>query len=111
MAHSQPEFETKDILGKTQHYNGSVGITSVLVPAIAADKITNILIRSPSTNSVTSTLFIAFDGQSTYLSLKRGEFAAWSPRNTASNSPILQVRVLGSAAATNYEIIIDFEPS
>lgn len=110
MAHQVPEFETKDVLGKTQHYNGSVGLTSALIPAVAADKISNVLVRNPASNLVTSILYIAFDGQTTYLSLKRGEFVVWSPRNNQSNSPILQVRVLGSAATVNYEMVIDYEP-
>ena len=110
MAHQQPEFETKDVLGTTQHYSGSVGLTSALVPAVADKKISNVLVRSPATNSATSVLYVAFDGQTTYLSLKRGEFAAWSPRNNQSNSPITQIRILGAAVGTNYEIIVDYEP-
>lgn len=110
MSHQQPEFETKDILGTTQHFNGSVGLVSALVPSVAGAKISNILIRNPATNSSSAVLYIAFDGGVTYLSLKRGEFAAWSPRNNTSNSPINQVRILGSAAGTVYEIIVDTEP-
>lgn len=110
MGHQAPDFETKDVLGNTQHFNGSVGVVSALVPAAPGGKISNILIRNPATNSVNAVLYIAFDGQTTYLSLRRGEFAAWSPRNNASNSPITQVRVLGSAAGVAYEIIMDTEP-
>lgn len=110
MAHQSPEFEQKDVLGTTQHYNGSVGLVSSLVPAVAGKKISNVLVRSPATNSVSSVLYVAFDGQSVFLSLKRGEFAAWSPKNDQSNNPISQIRVLGSSASVAYEIIVDYEP-
>lgn len=110
MAHQAPDFETKDVYGKTQHFNGSVGLSDLLVPAVATNKISNVLVRNPATNGINDVLYVAFDGGTTYLSLKRGEFAAWSPRNNQSNMPITQIRILGSSAVTNYEIIMDFEP-
>jgi len=110
MSHQAPDFETKDVYGKTQHFSGSVGVSSVLVPAVAGNKISNILIKNPATNNVTTILSVAFDGGTTYLTLKRGEFAAWSPKNNTSNTPIVQVRILGSTAVTFYEIVMDFEP-
>lgn len=110
MGHQSPDFETKDVLGTTQHFNGSVGLVSALVPAIAGNKISNVLIRNPASNGVNDIIYVAFDGGTTYLSLRRGEFAAWSPRNNASNSPITQIRILGSVAALSYEIIMDTEP-
>lgn len=110
MAHQAPDFETKDVYGKTQHYNGVIGLVSALVPSVAGNKISNVLVRNPATNGVNDVIYVAFDGGTTYLSLRRGEFAAWSPRNNASNMPVTQVRILGSSASVNYEIIMDTEP-
>lgn len=110
MPHQAPDFETKDVYGVTRHFNGVVGTSSILVPTAPTGKISNILIRNPATNGINDTLFVAFDGGTSYLSLRRGEFAAWSPRNNQSNSPITQVRILGSVANMNYEIVMDFEP-
>jgi len=110
MAHQAPDFETKDVYGTTQHFNGSIGLVSSLVPAVAAKKISNVLIRNPPGNGVNDILYIAFDGGTTYLSLKRGEFAAWSPRNNTSATPIAQIRILGSVASMLYEIVMDTEP-
>jgi hypothetical protein len=110
MAHESPDFETKDVLGATQHFNGSVGLTSTLVPAVSTKKISTVLVRNPATNGVNDVLFVAFDGGTVYLSLKRGEFAAWSPKNNSSNMPVMQIRILGSSANVAYETIMDFEP-
>lgn len=110
MAHQLPEFETKDVLGKTQHFNGVVGSPNSLVPSIAGDKISSVLVRNPATNGINDVLYVAFDGGTTYLSLKRGEFAAWSPKNNGSGMPIKQVRVSGSSPSVEYEIVVDFEP-
>jgi hypothetical protein len=110
MAHQAPDFETKDVYGKTQHFSGSVGTSSLLVPAVAGNKISSILIKNPASNGVNDILSVAFDGGTTYITLKRGEFAAWSPKNNASNTPITQVRIIGSSASVNYESVMDFEP-
>lgn len=110
MAHQSPDFETKDVLGKTQHLNGSVGLASILLPTVAGNKISNVLVRNPNTNAVSEVLYVAFDGQTTYLSLSRGEFAAWVPKNNASNSPVTQIRILGSTATVDYEVVMDTEP-
>lgn len=110
MSHQAPDFETKDVYGKTQHFAGSVGLSSALIPSVAGNKISNILIKNPSTNGVNDILSVAFDGGVVYLTLKRGEFAAWSPKNNTSNTPISQIRIIGSSAAVNYEIVMDFEP-
>lgn len=110
MAHSAPDFEQRDTLGKTEHYNGTVGLSSALVPGSAGDKISNVLVRNPNTNGTTEILYVSFDAGTTYLSLSRGEFAGWSPKNNSSNSPIKQIRVLGSTASVDYEIVMDFEP-
>lgn len=110
MADVAPQFEIEDVQGNTVHYSGTVGITSALIPAVAAQKIGNALVRCPISNSKTQTLQVAFDGGTTYLTLNPGEFVGWSPRKNASGTPITQVRILGGAANTAYEIVLDYEP-
>lgn len=109
MAHTPPEMDTRDTLGKTIHYSGSVGLTSALVPPTSGDKLASVIVRNPSTNGINTTLKVAFDGGTTYITLSRGEFVGWYPKSNASGTPITQIRVLGSVAVTNYEIIMDFE--
>ena len=109
MAHIAPEVDTKDTLGTTQHFNGSVGLTSALVPSTPQGKLGSVLVRNPNSNSITEVLYVSFDGGTSYLSLARGEFAGWYPKSNSSGMPIQQIRVLGSTASVNYEIVADFE--
>ncbi len=109
MSHTAPEMDTRDTLGKTIHYAGSVGLTSALVPPTIGDKLGSVIVRNPNTNNINTTLKVAFDGGTTYITLSRGEFVAWYPKNNASNTPITQIRILGSVDVTYYEIIMDFE--
>lgn len=110
MAHQQPDFETKDVLGKTRHFNSSVGVTSDLVPAIEAGKISKVYIKNSNDNSFNKKLKVAFDGGTDYITLQKGEYFLWNPKNNNSNTPITQIRVEGSESNVVYEIIMDFEP-
>lgn len=110
MADQAPSFETQDVLGTTQHYNGTVGTTPILLPTTAGAKISTFLIRNPMGNGAATTIFVAADGQLTYISVTRGEAFQWSPKKTAAGSPITQIRIYASANASTYEAIMDFEP-
>ena len=110
MAHQSPEFEQQDVLGKTRHFNGSVGTSSVLVPVAPLGKITRAYIKNDISNSFFQTLKVALDGNTDYVTLQQGEYIEWGPKNNASGTPIQQIRIEGSSANTNYEIIMDFEP-
>jgi hypothetical protein len=109
MAHTAPEMDVRDTLGKTIHFSGSVGLTSLLVPPSIGDKLGSVIVRNPQTNGINTTLKVAFDGGTTYITLGRGEFVGWYPKNNSSGTPITQIRILGSVAVTYYEIIADFE--
>jgi hypothetical protein len=110
MAHQAPDFETKDVLGTTQHFNGGVGLVSALVPSIAGKKLSRVVIRNSNSNSFNKLLKIALDGNNTYWTLQKGETMEWFPKSNASNSPITQIRIEGSEEIVSYEIIMDFEP-
>lgn len=110
MAHNAPDFETKDVLGKTLPFSGNVGTSNLTLPASSQGKISEVLIRNPGTNLVTTKLYLSFDGGATFFSLSRGEFIGWSPKNNASNTPIDQIVIKGSIAVTAYEILINVEP-
>lgn len=110
MAHASPEFEQKDVLGKTLPYTGTVGLSNLTLPASSQGKISDVLLRNPDTNGINTKLYLSFDGGTTFFSLSRGEFIGWSPKNNASNTPIDQVVIKGSVALTNYEMLINVEP-
>lgn len=110
MSHNTPDFETKDILGKTLPFAGGVSLTNVSLPPTSQGKISEVLVRNPNTNLITTKLFLSFDGGSTFFSLSRGEFIGWSLKNNASNTPIDQIVIKGSIVNTQYEVIINVEP-
>jgi len=110
MVDQAPQWESTDQLGKTIHYAGTVGVVSALIPAVAVGKISSVLVRNPNRNASAKKLDVAFDGGTTYLRLDPGEFAGWSPKNNASNTPITQIRIIGVVAGVEYEIVVDYEP-
>ena len=110
MSHQAPDFETKDVLGKSIPYVGSVGTSNLTLPPSAVGKISEFLVRNPNSNSITTTLSFSIDGGSNFLVLGRGEFCGWTLKNNASNSPITSIVIKGSSATTNYEVLINFEP-
>jgi hypothetical protein len=110
MAHSNPDFETKDILGKTLPFSGTVGTSNLTLPTSSQGKISEMLLRNPNTNGINTKLYLSFDGGTTFFSLARGEFIGWSPKSNASNTPIEQIVIKGSVALSDYELIINVEP-
>lgn len=110
MAHQQPDFETKDVLGKTLPFTGTVGTSNLTLPPSVQGKISEMLLRNPNTNSINTKLYLSFDGGTTFFSLSRGEFIGWSPKSNASNTPIEQIVIKGSVALTDYELLINVEP-
>jgi len=111
MAHQTPDFETKDVLGKTKHFNGTLLTTSSnLIPSVTEGKISSVIVRNPATNQVNDKIYVAFDGGTTYLTLSRGEFVGWSPKSNSSGTPIQQIRLYSSRDGAAFESIFDFEP-
>lgn len=110
MAHASPDFETKDVLGVTQHFNGVVGNSPVLIPNIADKKISRVVVRSSNSNSFNRILKVAIDGGASYWNLQVGEVIEWLPKNDSLGNPIKQIALLGDPSNTDYEVIMDFEP-
>lgn len=110
MAHQVPDFETKDILGKTFQLVGAVSSTVSLLPSSPSGKISEVLIRNPDNNGINDVLLYNLDGTSNFSRLKRGEFIGWTPKNTAGNMPITQIQVRSLSGTINYEVIVNVEP-
>lgn len=110
MAHASPEFEQKDVLGKTLPFSGNVGLSNLTLPVTPQGQISTVLLRNPDTNGINTKLYLSFDGGATFFSLSKGEFIGWSPKTNASNTPIQQIVIKGSVAVTAYEILMNTEP-
>lgn len=97
-----PQFEQADVLGTTGHYNGSVGTTAVAIPSVAGNKITEVLVQSPQSNSSSKELYVSFDGGTTFFTLYRGGALFWKIKGT-----VTQVYVKGNISTVDYEILMN----
>ena len=104
MGVSSGRIEIRDLEGSTTHEVGTVGTTPVDLPSSADKAISELLINTQAIDSATKTLQISFDGGTNYFTLKRNTLVGWSVKGR-----LQQIKVKGSAASTNYDILINFE--
>lgn len=110
MAHANPDFETKDILGKTTQLVGTVTASPSLLPGVAIWKISSVLIRNPGNNNITDVLLYDLTGEGNFSRLNRGEFIGWTPKNNPGGTPITQVTLKSLSGTISYELIVNVEP-
>lgn len=96
-------METQDLIGTTAHYNGIVGTTQINIPTTAGNVISEVLLKCPA-QSGQKQCFISFDGGTNFFTLEEGEFIGWAYKGEQK-----QVQIKGSAASTEYQIIVNFE--
>lgn len=90
----------------TSHFNGSVGTSALAVPPSAGADIQTIAIKNPRSNAFSKILMVSFDGGTTYWDLRRGDSLIWSFKDD-----LKQIYIRGSAAAVDYQIILNREAS
>lgn len=110
MAHQAPDFETKDVLGKTLQLVGTVTTVTSLLPDPAVGKISEVLIRNPDNNGINDVLLYNLDGTSNFSRLKRGEFIGWTLKSSPGGTPITQVQLKSLSGTLNYEVVVNVEP-
>lgn len=91
--------------GSTDHFNGTVGTSSVAIPASAGNVISEVLIRNPKSNSILKDLLVSFDGGTTFFTISRNDYLVWGPRDN-----LTQIYIKGNLASTDYEIIMNRLP-
>ncbi len=101
MADEAPSFESQDIEGSSDHFNGTVGTTAVPIPTVAGDPIHEFLIESREGNSAKK-LFVSFDGGTLFKTVDGGGNMSWAPKGR-----VTQIHIKASAANHNYEIIMN----
>lgn len=89
------------LTGSTVIDTGTVSTVYTDVPAVAGGSITSILLENPLSNDPKQ-LLISFDGGTTAKTLEAGSNFVWTPRGD-----LKQVKIKGSAAGTDYEIVIN----
>lgn len=89
------------LIGDTIVNTGTVGVAFTDVPSVAGGVITSFLLESPPDND-TKELMISLDGGTTFKTLKSGSNFVWTPRGG-----LTQVKLKGSAAGTEYEIVFN----
>jgi hypothetical protein len=110
MAHANPDFETKDVLGKTFQQVGTVTTSPLLLPVVPTTQISEVLIRNPGNNNPNDVLLYDFTGQGNFSRLTRGEFVGWSVKTSPGGSSITQITIKSLLGTINYEVIVNVEP-
>lgn len=102
-ADQNPGFETQDLDGSTINYSGTVGTSSVDLPASSNKVISEVFYRCPHQTPTTIRCLISYDG-TTYISLNPGEAIGWSVKGNKK-----QIKVKGNQAGVTYEAVINYE--
>ncbi len=104
MADALPSYESVDLNGSTDHFNGTVGVVAIDVPSVAGGVISEMIIQSRTKNQILS---ISFDGGANYWTIGPGGAAvAWTPKGNKT-----QIKLIADTATTKYEIIMNREPT
>jgi len=99
------QFEQKDIVGSTNHFNLTVGTTAVAIPTVGDKAIAEVLVRCP-TQTGSKTCLVSFEAAiGPFVTLTEGEFIIWSLKGY-----LKQFWVKAAGAGTNVETVVNFEP-
>jgi hypothetical protein len=97
-------FETVDEGGSSTQFTSTVGTSPVSLPSIAGNAIQEITIYNPQTNPKSAILYVSWDAGVTFRQIPWG--SEWGKTLKGRKT---QIQIKASAAATNYEVTIDFE--
>jgi len=104
LADALPSYESIDLNGSTDHFNGTVGTTPIDVPSVAGGIISELIIKCKTASQLLS---ISFDGGANYWEVGvLGSALAWTPKGN-----LTQIKIMADTSTTEYEIIMNREPS
>lgn len=104
MADLSPQFESADLQGSTDHFNGTVGTTAITVPSTPGNVIAEVMVKNARTNPSTNELYVSFDGGTNFFTIEPRTAVAWSVRGNKT-----QIHIKASMSNTGYEIILNRE--
>jgi hypothetical protein len=103
MPDEYPQFEGQDTEGSSDHFNGTVGTTATNVPSSAGNVISEFLVDCPKDSP--GNLLVSLDGGTTFKTVNRGGVWIWTPKGNMT-----QIKIKGTNANTDYEIVMNREP-
>lgn len=104
MGYQESQFETRDTVGTTTHFNGTVGTSATAVPGSATTVISELRVVCPIDQEDGKHLLVSFDSGTTFIDLYRGGFLDWTPKGDKR-----QIHIKGSKANTKYQIVMNRE--
>jgi len=104
MADLPPMFEIVDEGGSSVQYTSTVGTSAISLPSSASNAIQEFTVYNPQTNPKTAIIYVSWDGGTIYRQIPWG--SEWGK---TLKGRLTQLKIKASAAATNYEVTIDYE--
>jgi len=89
---------------QTVHENGTVGVSNIQVPTVAAGKIHSVLIKNEESNPEAAIIGVSFDGGTTYFDILINENFTID----IASKPT-QIDLIGSEAGLAYQIVMNTE--
>jgi len=105
MSDIAPQFETQDLDGTTDHFNGTVNTTPINVPSVAGGVIAEVMLHVPRQPG-SAIIEISFDGGVSYFEVEE--------RNTIvvpTKGGITQIKIKSGGGTRSYQIIMNRELS
>ncbi len=105
MADVYEGFETRDIVGTTDEYPGTLGTSWTPIPSVAGTRIQNFTVYNDVDNSITETIEISLDGGTTVLDklYPSGHLS----RTVKSNQR--QIWIKGASVSVKYYVTLNRE--
>lgn len=104
MANEVAQFETRDIVGSTSHFDGTADATGESIPSVAGNEISECIVKNVLSNPNARKLLVSFDGGSNFFTLNRSESIVWGLKGG-----LTQIYVKSDSATVDYEVIMNRE--
>jgi hypothetical protein len=104
MADVSPSFEATDVLGTTEHYNGTVGLSTIGVVPVPGRVVSRAFIKMPVQSPSSRRLQFSFDGIS-FIDLEPGASIDWDTKEN-----VTQLSLKANQAGTTYQVLLNREP-
>jgi len=105
MANVPSYFETVDLQGSTDAYNGTVGTSWTAIPTVADNVIQSALVVCVFEQGIAKELYVSFDGGTT----TAAKLAPGGYISTNIKGRKTQIHIKGNVASVSYEVTLNRE--